>query len=370
MSEIRCALEFDGVPDISEQEMPLCLVADDLENVCPLQILACTTETTTVTETVTAPGTCHDQLFGYRCLETRDLYHSSAQCATGCQITTTSTTTESPPVCPAGAQFSCHDLSGSPVCSPNQCFDSDTVSTASDLVTQSQSHDAMDSTGECTGELQFFPGVETGCRLGGYQTRWDNCCNNGDKVISDSFSNPIEQGSNLLVTVGGLVDSILGTNSQSIAAETERALEISGVFIATELAVEVKNWLFTPCSEDSLAVAIIASDYCYQVGTKCIEDWTIGGCVQRAEVHCCFNSLMARIVHEQGRPQLPGFNWGSADAPNCKGFTSTEFQALDFSKFDFTEYETEIRHSSAQELQASSDNALQDATNKYGGASN
>ena len=49
---------------------------------------------------------------------------------------------------------------------------------------------------------------------------------------------------------------------------------------------------------------------------------------------CNFNSKLARIINEQGRPQL-NKGWGSASNPECKGFTPEEFQKLDFSKIDF-----------------------------------
>jgi conjugal transfer mating pair stabilization protein TraN len=71
----------------------------------------------------------------------------------------------------------------------------------------------------------------------------------------------------------------------------------------------------------------------------------LGSCTQSERVFCCFNSKLARIIQEQGRAQIPGMNaWGDAENPNCRGFTPAEFQALDFSKIDLTEYYIELRH--------------------------
>jgi len=59
--------------------------------------------------------------------------------------------------------------------------------------------------------------------------------------------------------------------------------------------------------------------------------------VQKKKTYCCFGSPLARIAAEQGRIQL-GFDFGTAKSPNCRGFTPEEFQKLDFSKIDFSEW--------------------------------
>jgi conjugal transfer mating pair stabilization protein TraN len=68
------------------------------------------------------------------------------------------------------------------------------------------------------------------------------------------------------------------------------------------------------------------------------------GCVQRNQSYCCFNSKLARILQEQGRAQIPSIGgFGSAQSPNCRGFTTHEFQSLDFTKIDLTGYHAQIR---------------------------
>ena len=52
---------------------------------------------------------------------------------------------------------------------------------------------------------------------------------------------------------------------------------------------------------------------------------------------CCFASKLARIINEQGRPQL-GIGWGSPEAPDCRGLSPEEFQSIDFSQIDLSEY--------------------------------
>ncbi|MGK7345013.1 MAG: conjugal transfer protein TraN [Candidatus Nitrospinota bacterium M3_3B_026] len=82
---------------------------------------------------------------------------------------------------------------------------------------------------------------------------------------------------------------------------------------------------------------------CHYLGDYCAEQWRGIGCVQRAESYCCFLSLgLGRVLHEEGRPTLKSFgpdgSWGSALSPNCRGFTSDEYQFLETKEVDVSEF--------------------------------
>lgn len=105
--------------------------------------------------------------------------------------------------------------------------------------------------------------------------------------------------------------------------------------------------------QDIMTSTFKESGYCHEVGEYCIKKWPLVGCVQKAKGFCCFNSKLARIIHEQGRPQLVGFginSWGSPKNPNCRGFLPEEFQALDFNKIDLSEYIQDIQRNIRQNL--------------------
>ena len=82
------------------------------------------------------------------------------------------------------------------------------------------------------------------------------------------------------------------------------------------------------------------ANLCHYVGSYCSTK-VLGYCVVRQESHCCFNSRLARIIQEQGRPQL-GKSWGSGASPACGGFTPDEFQKLDFGTMDLAEFIDDI----------------------------
>jgi len=80
---------------------------------------------------------------------------------------------------------------------------------------------------------------------------------------------------------------------------------------------------------------------CHYIGSYCSERDFLGGCLARTYSYCCFPSMLARIVQEQGRPQLER-DWGSSRKPSCEGFTVEEFQNLDWSRIDLSEFYASI----------------------------
>ena len=82
------------------------------------------------------------------------------------------------------------------------------------------------------------------------------------------------------------------------------------------------------------------SGFCVKVGTYCATE-VAGICLRKKKSHCCFPTKLARILHEQGRPQL-GLGWGETEHPQCRGFTVDELSRLDFDKLDLSELFAEI----------------------------
>lgn len=219
-----------------------------------------------------------------------------------------------------------------------------------------EDNDTIDSdTGECEGEFQIFSGKVSGCRSNGYQTRWDNCCNNGEKIITDSFSEKTtaERLEGIATMVSDAFGGALGTGAgASIAGLISDGFSILPRGLdPLEATGIIGNWLLTPCSKESENVSKMASGMCMYVGEKCIEKWFGIGCVQHAQVHCCFKTKLAKIFHEQARQQFVGLDWGSAQDANCRGFTPEEFQAIDFSRIDLGEYEPDVVHRPINEMQ-------------------
>ncbi|MCL2075545.1 MAG: conjugal transfer protein TraN [Betaproteobacteria bacterium] len=98
------------------------------------------------------------------------------------------------------------------------------------------------------------------------------------------------------------------------------------------------------CDDDDFVTgAMRKQGLCHRVGSWCASK-SLGGCYERKEGYCCFPSKLARIIHQQARPQI-GMGWGSAKSPECRGFTEAELARIDFDKIDFSEFIGDIiRH--------------------------
>lgn len=97
------------------------------------------------------------------------------------------------------------------------------------------------------------------------------------------------------------------------------------------------------CSSDDQDLQLKRSEkLCVYVGEYCSDEEDLTGiCTKEKQSYCCFNSKIARIIHEQGRPQL-GISWGSPESPNCAGFPITKLDDIDFSAINFGELSAEI----------------------------
>jgi conjugal transfer mating pair stabilization protein TraN len=96
----------------------------------------------------------------------------------------------------------------------------------------------------------------------------------------------------------------------------------------------------TSCNADEKKLAAEQkSKACHYVGTYC-SNKSFFGCLVKKMTYCCYGSALARIVEEAGHDQL-GKSWGDAKTPQCGGFTVAEFQAIDLTNVDFSDFYAE-----------------------------
>ena len=217
--------------------------------------------------------------------------------------------------CPYGSQYTClpNPSTGNLQCSDLSCFTIASQQTQqNDWNTTSYQNDGKvdPSTGKCLGQIYIFNGKPSQCRPSGISTLYFNCCD---------------------------------TNPGNFWFVQNRC--------GTKEATTVKK---------------VGKKQCHYIGDYCQESWFLVGCVQKANVYCCFGSELGRIIQEQGRPQLVAFNatgWGTPEQPNCRGFTPEEFQHLDFSKIDLSEYINDMIVASQATIQNKMKTGLQNFYN-------
>lgn len=105
---------------------------------------------------------------------------------------------------------------------------------------------------------------------------------------------------------------------------------------------------YSACTAEDQEVAMARGErLCRYVGSTCGKSAGGLGCLESVQHYVCFNSRLARIINEEGRSQL-GRGWGSPDAPDARGFTAEELEALDFTKMDLSEFAADVVREAAK----------------------
>ena len=277
-----------------------------------------------------------------------------------------------------------------PGASANTCVDLGDVNNYEDDPTDLsyyQDDGQYDENGQCLGQIYIFSGRPMKCRPPGLQTGFHNCCDADDDIVDAvgnqlnlmkgtlalvKYSRKLYEAAKIASTAMQAYDlfhagyhfevfdkfpeyyEIVQSATSATDAARKALASMMGISpssvlgsLALSVAMDfVMDALFGGCSErDVITAAYKENGLCHYVGKKCVKKIPLIGCVQKARIYCCFNSVLARIIHEQGRPQLDTFGpdggWGTADEPYCRGFRPEEFQMIDFSRIDFSEYVTQ-----------------------------
>jgi conjugal transfer mating pair stabilization protein TraN len=273
-------------------------------------------------------------------------------------------------ICPLGTDHACVTLqaSGTPMCSPASCSDSGGSGIVDEAVVDDPGAPAdgiVDAEGHCLGSIEIFAGRALRCRPPGMRTTFSNCCKDRGKIVKDGMGSSLASLQTKIAVARsvftGMKAAYVAFKAGATAGEAAGAganAIIAGfdpTSIAISLAVNfMVDFLLSGCDGQDMEVGMLrGSGMCHEVGTYCSTS-ILGICVQKSKGHCCFNTKLGRIIQEQGRPQLKSFNtqgWGTPKAPYCRGFTPEEFQALDFSRMNLSEYYADIEARAQSEIQ-------------------
>ena len=104
--------------------------------------------------------------------------------------------------------------------------------------------------------------------------------------------------------------------------------------------------LLSACHEYEMDMGVrIATKQCIAIGEKyCAKD-ALGVCYIRRQDHCCYDSILARIIMEQASPML-GHDLGAysqevidgSTLRSCPGLTTVELSNLDWNAIDLSEW--------------------------------
>lgn len=172
----------------------------------------------------------------------------------------------------------------------------------------------------------------TGAALGSAYDFAKNYISNGSMTMSFSYmgfgvTTATTAAASSTTTTLGTIGLSNGTTLTFTFDPYSLAISLAIMYIQSQLA----------CTDAERMLQMRrGQNLCVYVGNWCSNSF-LGACLTVTEAYCCYNSKLARIINEQGLPQI-GRNFGTAQAMDCKGFTVDELKKLDFSRIDMTEF--------------------------------
>ncbi len=338
------------------QDTYQCQAADAVDDCAPLQQEGCgMVGQQCVSYNDASPGTCDTMQYTYQCLDT------PAHTTTVTQCTNT--------MCAPGA--GCFSSSSTPDGAIGQ------------VVTGLETGREAGAYGvDAAGNVDIFKGYDSSCSikvLGGIEVK--SCCtsNAGGAAYSNNAigSAAVSAGLSVAGTAAkqGIAlgskyvfdqlyetvdSSIVNSGLLQMGSWADRALSSSGSFgaygftfsfsltnglqfvsfdpysFALQVAIQlIQSWL--SCTSDEQVLSLKQGEnLCVQYNQGCSKK-VLGVCVEEQKNYCCFNSLIAKIVNQQGKAQL------GIPFAGCGGLTADQLQQIDFTKIDFTEFVNSIQ---------------------------
>lgn len=123
--------------------------------------------------------------------------------------------------------------------------------------------------------------------------------------------------------------------NEAVTNALSNIMAIYTVYNLTKLALT----LLTACDDNEMDMSVkLAQRQCFTVGGSYCSDRVLGVCYQKRQNHCCYSSILARIIMKEAYTQLPIDPLPFGNSPSeglemdasCAGITAAELSQLDF----------------------------------------
>ncbi|MBS2132333.1 conjugal transfer protein TraN (plasmid) [Burkholderia thailandensis] len=175
----------------------------------------------------------------------------------------------------------------------------------------------------------------------------------GSKYVYDELYQTVDSSlvNEGLGQMGSWADSVLSSSGSFGAYGFEfsfsmtdglQFVEFNPYAFAAAVAIQlIQSWL--TCTQDEQTLSLKrGQNLCVQFNQYCSSK-VLGVCIEEKKEYCCFNSLIAKIVNQQGKAQL------GIPFAGCSGLTADQLQTIDFSKIDFSEFVSSIQSNSVDQ---------------------
>lgn len=120
--------------------------------------------------------------------------------------------------------------------------------------------------------------------------------------------------------------------NSNIAGAIGTAIAVVGWVYMAYMLAKLAYSILTACDQSEFETAYsVGTSSCVKVVHKECTGSNTFGCYERTNRYCCYNSMLARIIHEEARRtgQLPG-SWDDQLANGCPGISIGDFSSLNF----------------------------------------
>lgn len=154
------------------------------------------------------------------------------------------------------------------------------------------------------------------------------------KLFETVYNALPEELAKTLITESATSEGLQYTLNKTLGS----VLNFIGTAYTAYSLVKIGLQLLTMCDENEADMGVkLAQRQCFKVGgTYCSKD-VLGLCYQKRQDHCCYSSILARIIMDQAYDQL-NIDPLSASPIQCRGLTQQEFALLDFDQIDLSEW--------------------------------
>ncbi|EES7561545.1 conjugal transfer protein TraN, partial [Escherichia coli] len=239
----------------------------------------------------------------------------------------------------------------------------DYVNLTMNTLKMTSSLEALNRTGSLFAPGYWAAGTEAAMSVGSsvIKGQWGTIVDSATAAFNDAFAGVaqetlmselqkwlMQQAYDAMVDMGATAaaNAVFATGAEGTAAQGT----VTGLGANAAMVVNIIGWVYMVYVIADLLINIIweceqkefelgakkETRQCHFVGSYCASE-VLGSCVEKREAHCCFGSVVARIIQESAREQL-GLGWGDVKSPTCEGITPDQLGQMDWSRVDLSEW--------------------------------
>lgn len=127
------------------------------------------------------------------------------------------------------------------------------------------------------------------------------------------------------------------TGGMELSSQAATVINVIGFVYTAYVIADLMINIIWECEQKEFELgAKKETRQCVYVGSYCASK-VLGACVEKREAYCCYSSVVARIIQEQGKPQL-GYGFGSAKSPSCDALSVDDLARINWNAIDLTEW--------------------------------